>query len=291
LQAFWGATILYNFSYAGGHHFNPFSSFASGLSQLGFSAGAALFGLLAAGIEAGSQIKVREKISPILLWITLDAIIETMFSGLSGRNYEHYFINWLPFVAFASALLILRALPKFVEWTQKRTLVFLFIFAAVFGLYFNDVPGEFWKSIHPLLFDRSVPTQHVDLVAEYVNVNTTSDQTVLVWGGQAGINFLSQRDSPTRYLFYPLYVPSNMTDQMSEDFYKTLVAHPPTLVVDGSSYDPNQLIPLSTASPLTWLSDLGLYNTPYLLETLKFVRENYVLVDNVNGVDIYRLKR
>lgn len=178
-----------------------------------------------------------------------------------------------------------------VAWTQKRAFVFLLIFATVFGLYFNDVPGEFWKSITPLLFDRSGPTQHVDLVAEYSNINTTSGETVLVWGGQAGINFLAQRDSPTPYLFYPLYVPSKMTDRMSEDFYTTLVADPPMLVIDGATYDPNQLIPLSTRSPLLWLSEHGIYNTPYLIETLRFIQENYTLVDTINGADIYRLNR
>lgn len=59
LQAFWEASFLYNFSYAGGHGFNLVSSFASGLSQIGFSAGIALFGLSVALIEVGSRSKAN----------------------------------------------------------------------------------------------------------------------------------------------------------------------------------------------------------------------------------------
>ncbi len=290
LQAFWEASFLYNFSYAGGDRFNPISAFSSGLSQLGIPAGIALLGWLIALPVIINQFKRQEEITPVYLWVVVAGVVEVLLSGLSGRNYEHYFINWLPFVALSSSVLIAHTYPGFVEWTRKRSLEFVLLFALVFLSYFNDVPGLFWQSVQPLLFDRSKPVQSVDLVAEYVNINSTSGDTVLVWGGQAGINFLSQRDSPTRYLFYPLYVPSDMTDKMSTDFYNTLLANPPALIVDGATYDPNQLIPLSTASPLLWLQEHNIYNTPYLMETLAFVRKNYVLVDTVNGVDIYRRK-
>jgi len=291
MQAFWEATIIYNFfSYAGAHRFNPLDAFTSGVSHLGFISHIALLGFLVAGIEFWLQVKKRYQITGVILWILLDGVIEIMFSGLSGRNYRHYFINWLPFVAFASALLIARILPWFVDWVQKRALSFLIIFTFVFCLYFRDVPGKFWKSIQPLL-DHSSRVQYIDPVAEYVNVNTDPGQTILVWGGQAGINFLARRDSPVSYLFFPLGVPSKITDRLTTDYYHTLVSNPPTLIVDGYIYDDNQIIPISTVDPLGWLSEHQVYNTPYLMETLKFIRENYILLDNVNGADIYRLKQ
>jgi hypothetical protein len=289
LQDFWNASFIYNFSYTGGG-FNLAGAFASGLSRLGFPVGFALIGFMMAVLAIGARLKNKEPLDPIFLWIILNGVVENMLSALSGRNYEHYFINWLPLIAFASALSIYQALPSFTTWVNKHSTTFSLIALLVFGLFFIKVPGEFWQSAQPILFHRSANIQFTDLVAEYVNIHTNSDQTVLVWGGQAGINFLAQRDSPTPYLFYPLYVPSKSTDEMSEDFYNTIVSNPPALIVDGSTYDPNQLIPLSTISPLLWLKEHRIYNTPYLIEVLRFVRENYTLVDTVVDTDIYHFK-
>lgn len=291
LAAFWDATIVYNFSYAGAHHFNPIASFSAGILFFHIATGMILIGYLAAATEVVSQWASRSKIEPILLWIALTGLIETMLSGLSGRNYEHYFINWIPFTALATALLIFRTLPVLVAWAEKKTFIFLVTILVLFSVSFYEVPGRFYKNIAPLFFGRSARIQLFDPVVEYVNVNTTPEQTVFVWGGQAGINFLARRDSPVPYLFFPLGVPSRITDQLSRDVYETFVATPPTLVVDGSIYDDRYIVPISVDDPVAWLSEHGVYNTPYLIEMIEFIRENYALVRTVNQVDIYRLNQ
>ena len=290
LYAFWEAAVLYNFSYAGSHLFNPIGAFASGQEFIGFPAHIALVGVVAAAGNILLAIKHRNEISPFLLWTLLAFILEVILSGLSGRNYEHYFINWLPSIAFACAFFIVQVFPRLADWAQRHALTFTTIMAVFLGISFWDMPNTYWKSIQPIL-SGNPRIQYIDPISEYVNANTEPGQTVLVWGGQAGINFLSRRDAPTPYLFYPGYVPSRITNRISEDFYNTLVTNPPTLIVDGSIYDSNAIIPISTEDPNAWFIEQNVYSVPFITETLKFIRENYILIDTVNEAYIYRLKQ
>ncbi len=288
--AFWEASFLYNLAYSG-NHFNPASSLSSGLTHIGWPAGITLLGVIMTWLELGTNvIKKKEDVNPVILWISLSAIIEILLSGISGRNYIHYFINWMVLVSFASAFIISRSFSSFLEWINKNSSTFLAVSAILFFLYFNKVPGIFYESVLPLLSHSEI-TETEDPIAYYLSMKTSSGQTVLVWGGQAGVNFLAKRDSPTPYLFYPLYVESEITNRISKDFYDKLISNPPKYIVDGSAYDFNHtLIPLNLTNPQRWLKEYGVYNTPYLLETLGFIQEHYTLAQTIKNVDIYRLR-
>lgn len=288
LQASWEAAIIYNFfSYAGVHHFNLSGSLLTGIFHIGFISHFAFLGLLIALSELWPHIKEYSPHSAIVLWISINGLLEIALSALSGRNYEHYFINWLPFIAFSNALLITRVLPQFINWIQPKTLAILIVVTVLISASFNGVISTNLKS----MFNPSSAAQYTDQVANYVRLHTTSDETVLVWGGQAGINFLSQRDSPVSYLFFPLGVPSSITNHLSEDYYQAIKTNPPKYIVDGNIYDFGHVIPLSTSEPVAWLSKNEIYKIPYLLETLKFIHDNYTLVQSIEGIDIYRLNR
>lgn len=149
-----------------------------------------------------------------------------------------------------------------------------------------------WKAQNAkhLWYQRENGIQRSDPVADYINANTDHDDRVLVWGGQVGINFLSERDAPTRYIMYPSYVQSEIGDEFAVDFYDRLQENPPALIVDGSSYSPIDTIPLEERSPLKWSLGHDIYAVPYLFEVMKFIRENYVLKDIVSGIPVYMLK-
>ncbi len=259
------------------------------ISPYGLSGGIALLGVAGAWWETGSKIKTFKGISPTILWISLSAIIEIFLSALSGRNYVHYFIDWMPLIAFASAIVISRLFPFFVEWSNKRQLFSLSIAIVLMIFYFINVPIQFINSITPLLSHAEI-TEKQDLVAQYLSIKMEKNQTLLVWGGQAGINFLVKRNSPTPYLFYPLYVPSEITNYISEDFYNRFISHPPAYIVDDSADDPYYtLIPLNTINSISWLAQHHDYNTPYLVQTLEFVQKNYTLNKTLMNMKIYRL--
>jgi len=284
--AFWEASIIYNFAYSG-NHFELFGSLSSGLVLVGFSGGIAALGAAMAWLETGARIKKQEGMNPIVLWISLSTIIEITLTGLSGRNYVHYFISWIPLIAFASALAISRSFPSVTEWLNTKPLIPLSASAVLLLICFKNVPINFYESITPLLSHAEI-TEKNDPVAQYLKLQTTRDQTVLAWGGQTGINFLAGRNSPTPYLSYPLYAPSTITNRISKDFYHDLTSNPPAYIVD---YPNHGLIPLNTADPKSWLTQHQVYAPPYLTEILDFIQKNYVLETTITDVDIYHWKR
>ena len=74
------------------------AAFISGIHNLGFVAGVGLVGMWLALERLLSQVKSRS-LDPLLLWLGLDFVVEVVLSGLSGLNYPHYFMCWLPWIS------------------------------------------------------------------------------------------------------------------------------------------------------------------------------------------------
>ncbi|MCE9646130.1 MAG: hypothetical protein K8S20_09045 [Chloroflexi bacterium] len=288
VRTFIDASFIYNFFYSSGH-FQPLGALFSGLKNLSFVGGVTMVGLWVSLEELWLQLKNR-RMDPFLLWLCINFIVDVALSGLSGRNYEHYFINWLPMVAMSSAYLMKKGAASSNEWTRKFPVRSLLAAITIIIILcreplLNSIHTISQISIHHSLFQKPDP------ISEYVNSHSLPGQTVLVWGGQTGINFLANRDAPTRYVFYPYYVESEYTDQISAEFYQAVNSHPPALIVDGSYFVPEEVVPLSTASPIKWLKEHQAYNPPYLEEFYAFFRSHYSYETTVNRVDIYRLDK
>jgi hypothetical protein len=134
--------------------------------------------------------------------------------------------------------------------------------------------------------------QRPEPLPRYVNEHTGPGETVLAWGGEAGINFLSGRDSPTAHFQYGILVPSAITDRISAQFYQDVTSHPPVLILDGSMGDNSgDLVPLSTLNPVAWSAARGVYAPPHLQDFFEFVQKNYTLRGTVAGVPVYHLER
>jgi len=285
---FMESSLLYNLSYTKGN-LDLRGSFLGGITSLGFAGGISVIGYFLAISQLYAQ-KERFSSDVFLVWIALNGVIEIILSGLSGRSYEHYFICWMPVIAVSSAYLISRAFPDLCLWTEKHPLRLTLLSILFSLLLFIEVPNEYVKTFTHLLSKRETGIQRADPVAEYVNINTASDDSVLIWGGQAGINFLSRRDASTRYVLYPVFDPSPFTDSYSAEYFQTLQQKPPVLIVDGSVFDPELIVPLNEKSPIQWSAEHGVYASPYLVEVLNFIHQNYSLGKVVNNVSIYQRK-
>ena len=134
-------------------------------------------------------------------------------------------------------------------------------------------------------------TEKADPVVDYVKAHTLRGDLVLVWGGQAGINYLSRRDAPTPYIFYPLFVSSKISDRWSYEYYRNIQQNRPILILDDSYVAQGNMIPLDEKDPKKWVAEHNNQDYPYLVEVLKFIQNNYSLKDIVNEVRIYRLNR
>lgn len=287
LQAAFDAGFIYNLSYGGQADFA--GAFISGIHNLGFAAGVGLIGLWLAFEGLLGQVRSRA-FDPLLLWLGLDFIVEVALSGLSGLNYPHYFMCWLPWIAVAAALVFERLFASSSQWFQRFSLPVLL--AAILALALSSLNT---LAVYAGAFGRlAARTDAVrsELLPEYVNEHTQPGQTVLVWGGEAGVNFLSGRDAPTAHFQYGILVPSPITDRISLQFYQDLTSHPPAMILDGSLGDSSgDLVPLSTPNPVEWSAAHHQYAPLYLQQFFNFVHTNYIYRTTVARVPVYYLNR
>jgi hypothetical protein len=293
--AAWNAAILYNFKYIGKPS-NIFSSIIPGFKYLGPVAWIALMGY---GINVYLFVsrKIKEKaFQPVILFMIVSWPIEIVFSSLSGRGYTHYFVSWLPSIALlggflfsAAASLVLSG--KVIGFLDKEAPPLGLI--ALFALIINPatVVG-YYQSATGLLFHRAGGVEMVNPVSSYVTKNTGPNDTVLDWGN-AGINYMSKRNSPTAYLWYPEYLPSSMTPTLTEGFYNDLTSHPPALIVDSYIVAPDDILSLDPdtratqegAGKGTWAGQAD-----NLDQVLEFIKTHYEIEKGLDNYAIYRLK-
>ena len=110
--------------------------------------------------------------------------------------------------------------------------------------------------------------------AGYIRDRTQDSDSVVVWGNEASINFLSGRPNPTRFVFaLPLVVDSPFRADYRREFMTGLSEHPPAYFVAGL-VDPGAT------------KGRALNEFPALVE---FLRVHYQLETRIGILDLYRL--
>jgi len=283
------AGFLYNLSYTGGN-FDLWKALLKGLGNLGFPIGIGLVGYF---ISIG-QLRIQFanlKIVPIFLWLSINGVLEVILSSLSGKGFQHYFICWLPAIASSTGILVYLIFPSFCKLSGKYPFVAVSTALFICSILYSNVAGDYFDTGMYLWTRRDQAVEKADPVVDYIKAHTLRGDFVLVWGGQAGFNYLSRRDAPTPYIFYPLFVSSKISDRWSKEYYQSLKENRPVLILDDSYAAQGDLISLNEKDPQKWLNEKDAHEIPYLVDVLKFVRENYTLKDIVNGVQVYKLNR
>ena len=286
VQPFLQGAFGYNYYYMlvgdSGGHFSPLHTLRMGVQNLGPASVIGLGGVVLAAAMLAHQA-MRRDIRPLTLWLCVDFGIELIFSSLTGNNYGHYFIIWLPWMAFASANLVATVLPRGSTWAERHAApVLLGATALVAAVGWGALRG-YDPNVAVRSFDRS-QLEAQDALVEYIVTQTRPDDTVLVWSAGTAINFLSGRASPTAYFLYSNFVPSPFTARMSWEFNRQLRAHPPELIVDRG-YRGSEA--LSTPHSKVW-SKGGNWVQPYMQDFLDFVHQNYRPEAVVGNMLIYR---
>ncbi len=291
------ATFFYNFSYIGDPTHSQSSTFWGSLLQgeqyLGIffwlTALSYLFVLWQLFLDVSRRVFRPLTLLLLLLWP-----IEIYLSGLSGRNVLHYFICWAPALGLTFAFAIgrlpamLRADWLFPALSKYAMLWMLLILAGIF-VFSAPAVSEYvtvftnWVAGHSI---ESTPP-----IVDYVRRNTQPTESVLVWTGQAGINFMAGRESPTPYTFYPWFVDSPYTETIGRSFYEDLVSHPPVLIVDTQPRNPDQLLAIDAQVRKQQLSKnrKRYFYPPYLDEVFAFIDQNYHFEGSIDNYNIYRL--
>jgi hypothetical protein len=227
-----------------------------------------------------------------LLILVIGWPIEVVLSTLSGRNYLHYFLGWVPYLGLLSAYATYIFLRRFAPHSEKYSVACLLFLLAVSLIGKYTVWKDYGAVLARLWDSPAVELEYRDPVALYVQENTLPQDKVFVWGFRPIINFVADRESPVSFLPYPLiHVDTPLGHHWADQFYSQFTSDPPTLVVNMIEPADRERIPdidpeVRKQNKIKWKDVVLAHNYQDILD---FIHENYTRVDTINGFDIYRL--
>ena len=282
------ASLLYNLTYST-TTITSASPFLMGFRTFGWIAWIAAAGYLVALQRA---LKTRD---PFYLLLLIGWPLVIYLSDPAKRTYTHYFINWVPFLGLFAGLvlhLLIERLPTQIKDSSASTLtaltaalllVFVFFFA-------SGRAAEYQKAIERISKRESIGSEVRTRTAAYVENHTRPDDLVLFWAAAPGENFMSNRESPSAYLFYPLYVHSDISQRMNDQFLQDIITKRPILIVDTDDHEALSINPEKRAEQIA-AGFAWEYPPDNLNEFFKFVEENYYLETRLGDRAVYRLRQ
>src|SRR4030042_5515512 len=175
--------------------------------------------------------------------------IELILGGLSRRNFWHYYISWLPvftilwgYIIFMTMQFVNRLIISILH-INKRYFGALLISTIFVSAYSEDIVYLIKKNYEFRLITKKLEPRlwrfnNIDAHAETINMinkYTAQYDYVLIWGSESAINFITKRDSPTRYVYqYPLFYLNYVTDENIGEFIDDIKNKKPKLIIDAS---------------------------------------------------------
>jgi hypothetical protein len=172
----------------------------------------------------------RKMIDRTLTFCLLNIPIEILLISISGKDYRHYFMSLLPgftiFIGYCVNYIFSRL--KIFQKNRNQLLFcdFLLLLLGMQGFLFVTKMYQ------------QKPEVPITQAVQYIEWNTQPEDTVLIWGSQSTLNFLSERKSPTRFVHQkPLYKVGYTTPALIDEFLSKLEAEPPEMIID--TYHPS----------------------------------------------------
>lgn len=165
----------------------------------------------------------------LILMAIIALPIELALVSFSGRGYLHYYISALPILAILSALSarFLLFFPDQKISIKAERILSVSLTSALFLFMFVDASNK--SNAYKMLESRVSTVSVASIVASL----TTPEQTVLLWGAETSVNYFSQRQSPTRFVYqYPLYQSRYATEEMILEFLDDILEKKPAYIID-----------------------------------------------------------
>lgn len=253
LAQFWSAAFVYNvvYSTAGANYFERIqrvSQAADMLALVGLPQLAAV-GALAGLLRAGFKKDAPRGWLPLFAIGLVDLPIEFLLLTVSDRAYGHYYMTVLPGLAVltATALWVIFNI-KFLRAIHPHGKIALTTVLVVLSLYIAGTMAFNKYRLEGAGF-RRLYQPNLALVSA-IQANTDPQDTILLWGAEASVNYFSRRASPTRFVYqYPLYRPGYANEQMIIEFLDDLLRARPRLLIDThNNLTPLYDFPIQTAA-------------------------------------------
>ena len=219
--------------------------------------------------------------------------IEVFLLSLSTREYAHYYPVILPVVTVLMAFF-----AHFIarSTTLPASLLSLILLLCVTCYFLPPILIDLPSVVEKYTHKNGVVSGRQLTVARFISDNTSPDHSILVWGTEANVYLLSERDSPTRFFFpAPLTIPDyEVSKALFDEFMSEVRNGEPEFIIDERH---RILPPLDTTERVAWKSLVhgkpGLYYSPdyppdRFQPFLDFVDEEYELMAELDGYAVYR---
>lgn len=208
----------------------------------------------------------------------IDLPVTALFISLSGQNFPHYYISLLP-----SLFLLLSGAALFIEQKLRvqeahRFWNYLFVSLMLVGI-FAPVSSIFTR------LRSSAGGDDRSAAAAYLKSVTQPGEKVLVWGWEAGIYYLAEREAPTRYAFqFPLYLDSPFQAQAQQTLLSDIESDPPSYILDTVDSE----MPLLAGESLAACRVGNSAATDGLAAIRGYICSHYVYVKGIGSYNLYQ---
>ena len=176
-----------------------------------------------------------------LVWwqagLGLALVLDMIFLASSGKNFGHYLQVLLPILVASVMYLLDKLIRSIHEKIPDRSLLVI----AWTGVLLVTLPGlvEIAKKETPSISELktfshtpNITRYEPNELEQYIIDHSQPSESVLIWGGHPSMNFLTDRHSPSRYIFLQhLFTPIPSGQNGFSEFLQELQANPPALIV------------------------------------------------------------
>ncbi len=299
LKAMWDASFIYNFAYsaAGGDN-APVLAVIHGslLPGLNLFKGWSWLFVLGWFIAVWRIWQARKNplAEPWALLALLAWPLEVVFSSISGRQHPHYFICWVPMIVlltgFAINFLLKEVIkPQLLQKAERLEPAIVLLTALLFiGLLSFDALYPTSRSVAAAVLLPQRDNEFRSNLALRLREITASDDRVLVFAGQAGINVMAQRESIDAALFYPAINDSPVGMEVQAKFFETLQEQMPRLILDGYQIYPQRIPAINPEDRSHQNFQVKL--SANLDQVLNWINAHYTAIEVLDNYVIYQLR-
>ena len=144
------------------------------------------------------------------------------------------------------------------------------------------------------LGDDSRPNVYKDTVAVYIQENTQTDDLVLTWYPEMGVNYMAKRNSPVKYVYYPLFLDGSLTEEIESSYIADLTSNQPEVILDCAR-SADAVPSLDSVTRKEQYSTPGLkrkmYIPPNINTIFDFVKANYHIEKTIKDCIVFGLNK
>ena len=293
------ASLIFNFSYSAAKDRTWLDVFGGfGRYGMGWVSWVTLLAWIILLIRALINF-MQKKLSIFETFLLLWFPIEVLLSNLSGRNFGHYYISWTLAVAVYSGFLFAEfwqltfKVPAVEAWSDRLSQI-VSLGLIIFFVFINLPAVTRFKETLVVVFAQNKSIEYIDLTSTYIQENTEPDDLMLTWYPEMGVNFMSGRTSPVKYVYYPLFLDDSLTNEIEAAYITDLFSKRPALILDCSRFV-DAIPSLDETTRQEQFSTPGvkrkMYLPPRIEEIFLFVKDKYHIETTIDNCIIFRINQ